>query len=217
MTEKLSQPDELKSLGAQKTTYRYTDADASLLEKFPNPMKMGPGHGEVEITAPEFTSLCPKTGQPDFAKIIVIYEPRVWCVESKSLKLYLGSYRNFGEFHESCVRRIANDLIRLLDPETLTVRGEFTPRGGIPFWPELCYSRPKLLLSYDVLQQDEKGYFVSIIDMPRDGREIGFLNEEDQVIMWANCGQLDGKRVRLYNCSGCFNENLSKPAEIRGY
>jgi len=95
----------------------------------------------IKITAPEFTSLCPMTGQPDFATIKIRYRPRDWCVESKSLKLYLMSFRNSGEFHESCVGRIANDLVALLDPDFLRVRGEFTPRGGIPFWPDVRYWR----------------------------------------------------------------------------
>jgi 7-cyano-7-deazaguanine reductase len=139
----LSQPDALQSLGSSSTDYQYDGADAALLEYFPNPLISGPGRGTVKITAPEFTSLCPKTGQPDFATIVVEYQPFKRCVESKSFKLYLGSYRGVGEFHESCVRKIANDLIRLLDPITMTVRGEFTPRGGIPFWPEVTYQRPQ--------------------------------------------------------------------------
>jgi len=65
--------------------------------------------------------------------------PDQWCVESKSLKLYLGAYRMEGEFHEACVNKICNDLVAVLDPSALTVRGEFTPRGGIPFWPTSRY------------------------------------------------------------------------------
>ena len=80
--------------------------------------------GEVKITCPEFTSLCPLTGQPDFATIVIRYTPGKWCVESKSLKLYLGSFRNVGEFHESCIARIAKDLVTLLEPSTLIVRGK---------------------------------------------------------------------------------------------
>jgi 7-cyano-7-deazaguanine reductase len=99
--------------------------------------------GTLHIECPEFTSLCPKTGQPDFAVIVIDYMPDQWCVESKSLKLYLGSFRNHGEFHESCVTRICNDLVALLDPKELTIRGEFTPRGGIPFWPTASYKRPQ--------------------------------------------------------------------------
>lgn len=132
--------DGVKALGDGKTRYQYDKPDASLLEKFPNPFadkEMNPceAEGSVNITCPEFTSLCPKTGQPDFATIIIDYVPRNWCVESKSLKLYLGSFRNHGEFHESCINRICNDLVKLLKPSKITVKGEFTPRGGIPFWP----------------------------------------------------------------------------------
>lgn len=123
----------LKALGSQKTTYAYEGVDKSLLETFPNPM-MKDG-ATIEIVAPEFTSLCPKTGQPDFATISVVYTPRDLCVESKSYKLYLGTFRMTGEFHEACVQRIFNDLWELLNPKALFVRGEFTPRGGIKFWP----------------------------------------------------------------------------------
>lgn len=136
----LSQPEGLQSLGSNSTDYRYDGADPELLEHFPNPMSGLVG--VVHIEAPEFTSLCPKTGQPDFAKIVIDYQPRERCVESKSLKLYLGSFRNVGEFHEACVARITKDLVALLDPEWLSVRGEFTPRGGIPFWPEIHWVRP---------------------------------------------------------------------------
>ena len=109
------------------------------LETFENPNKSRDFHIQMEI--PEFTCLCPKTGQPDFATIIIQYVPNGKCVESKSLKLYLGSFRNHGEFHESCIARIANDLVALLDPLALRVKGEFTPRGGIPFWPTVTYTK----------------------------------------------------------------------------
>lgn len=136
---KLSDPSGLKALGSQGTTYKLDGADKSLLERFPNPMKHQEVENDVsvvEITAPEFTSLCPLTGQPDFATIVVRYKPRDWCVESKAWKLYLNSFRNFGEFHESCVTRMFNDLWELMDPKELYVQGQFTPRGGISFWPE---------------------------------------------------------------------------------
>ena len=142
--------DGLKSLGQSSgTIYRYEKPDRSLLERFPSPFhpaqEMNPADatGTLHIECPEFTSLCPKTGQPDFAVIVIDYMPDQWCVESKSLKLYLGSFRNHGEFHESCVTRICNDLVALLDPKELTIRGEFTPRGGIPFWPTASYKRPQ--------------------------------------------------------------------------
>jgi 7-cyano-7-deazaguanine reductase len=144
--EKLSKTDHLKALG-KDSSYKYEGADISLLEKFPNPMKLKTAnsfaHAEtkIKVVAPEFTSLCPLTGQPDFATIIIEYIPREWCVESKSWKLFLGSFRQVGEFHESCVTRITQALVDLLDPEYLKVEGQFTPRGGIPFWPTFEYWR----------------------------------------------------------------------------
>lgn len=93
----------------------------------------------VTFTCPEFTSLCPKTGQPDFAKIIINYIPRERMVESKSLKLYLFSFRNHGDFHEDCINIILNDLVKLMDPLYIEVRGLFTPRGGISIYPFANY------------------------------------------------------------------------------
>lgn len=93
----------------------------------------------VTFTCPEFTSLCPKTGQPDFAKIIINYIPREKMVESKSLKLYLFSFRNHGDFHEDCVNIIMKDLCKLMDPRYIEVKGIFTPRGGISIYPFANY------------------------------------------------------------------------------
>lgn len=93
----------------------------------------------VTFTCPEFTSLCPKTGQPDFAKIIINYIPRERMVESKSLKLYLFSFRNHGDFHEDCVNIIMKDLVKLMNPRYLEVKGIFTPRGGIAIHPFANY------------------------------------------------------------------------------
>ena len=93
----------------------------------------------VTFLCPEFTSLCPKTGQPDFAKIIISYIPREKMVESKSLKLYLFSFRNHGDFHEDCVNIILNDLVKLMDPRYIEVKGIFTPRGGIAIHPFACH------------------------------------------------------------------------------
>lgn len=138
--------DHLKSLNAGATVYRHDHPDPGVLEAFDNPFaisEMNPVRavGTLHIECPEFTCLCPMTGQPDFARIVIDYQPDERCLESKSLKLYLGSFRMFGEFHEACVNRICNDLVRLLDPVWLTVRGEFTPRGGIPFWPTAEYRK----------------------------------------------------------------------------
>ena len=87
-------------------------------------------------------SLCPITGQPDFATIYIDYIPDVKMVESKSLKLYLFSYRNHGDFHEDCVNKIMKDLIKLMDPKYIEVTGIFTPRGGISIYPYCNYGRP---------------------------------------------------------------------------
>jgi len=108
---------------------------AAVLERVPNPH---PSKTYLaRFTAPEFTSLCPVTGQPDFAHIVIDYVPRKWLVESKSLKLYLGSFRNHGAFHEDCTIAIADRLVRLLSPRWLRIGGYWYPRGGMPidvFW-----------------------------------------------------------------------------------
>ncbi len=97
----------------------------------------------VTFNCPEFTSLCPKTGQPDFARIIIRYIPREEMVESKSLKLYLFSFRNHGDFHEDCVNIIMNDLVRLMNPRYIEVQGIFTPRGGISIHPFANHADPE--------------------------------------------------------------------------
>ena len=93
------------------------------------------------LTARNFTSLCPMTGQPDFATIYISYVPDVKMVESKSLKLYLFSFRNHGDFHEDCVNIIMKDLIKLMDPKYIEVWGKFTPRGGISIDPYTNYGK----------------------------------------------------------------------------
>src|SRR5919205_404608 len=104
--------------------------DAAILEKVPNPH---PGETYlVRFAAPEFTSLCPLTGQPDFAHLVIDYVPREWLVESKSLKLFLGSFRNHGAFHEACTVAIARRLVAELAPVWLRIGGYWYPRGGIP-------------------------------------------------------------------------------------
>ena len=107
----------------------------ALLERVPAPVS--PHSYVVRFTAPEFTSLCPITGQPDFAHIVIDYAPASWIVESKSLKLYLGSFRNHGAFHEACTLQIADALMDLLAPIWLRIGAYFYPRGGMPidvFW-----------------------------------------------------------------------------------
>ena len=96
----------------------------------------------VKFNCPEFTSLCPITGQPDFATVYISYVPGERMVESKSLKLYLYSFRNHGDFHEDCVNIIMKDLIRLMDPKYIEVWGKFTPRGGISIDPYCNYGKP---------------------------------------------------------------------------
>ena len=127
----------LTLLGAKKTEYP-TDYNPDILETFVN--KHPDSEYLVTFNCPEFTSLCPMTGQPDFARIIISYIPREKMVESKSLKLYLFSFRNHGDFHEDCVNIIKNDLVRLMDPKYLEVTGLFTPRGGISIYPFANYS-----------------------------------------------------------------------------
>lgn len=119
-------------LGNQATSYG-SDYDPTLLETFEN---MHPDREYVvRFDCPEFTTLCPKTGQPDFGHIYISYIPRTRMVESKSLKLYLFSFRNHGDFHEDCVNIILNDLWALMDPMYLEVEGRFMPRGGISIHP----------------------------------------------------------------------------------
>ena len=130
--------DNLKALG-RKTEYR-TDYAPEVLETFEN--RHQDNDYWVEFLCPEFTSLCPITGQPDFAEIRIRYIPDRRMVESKSLKLYLFSFRNHGDFHEDCVNIIMKDLIRLMDPRYIEVLGLFTPRGGIAIHPYANYGRP---------------------------------------------------------------------------
>ena len=109
--------------------------DAAVLERVRN--SQSEVIFNVRFTVPEFTSLCPMTGQPDFAHLVIDYLPADWLVESKSLKLYMGSFRNHGAFHEDCTISIAKRLIELLEPRWLRIGGYWYPRGGIPidiFW-----------------------------------------------------------------------------------
>ena len=125
--------DSLSQLGVQ--TAAPTNPEEAVLERVPNP------HADTlyvaRFTAPEFTSLCPVTGQPDFAHLVIDYAPGDWLVESKSLKLYLTSFRNHGAFHEDCTVAIGRKLADLLEPKWLRIGGYWYPRGGIPidvFW-----------------------------------------------------------------------------------
>jgi 7-cyano-7-deazaguanine reductase len=100
-----------------------------------------PGY-EIEIVLPEYTAICPKTGLPDFGTILVTYTPDKWCLELKSLKEYINSYRDLGIFYENAVNRILRDLVEACQPVSMRVRGEFTPRGGIQSRIEARYTRP---------------------------------------------------------------------------
>jgi 7-cyano-7-deazaguanine reductase len=126
----------------------------AVLERVPNPH---PGESYlVRFTCPEFTSLCPITGQPDFAHLVLDYVPGSWLVESKSLKLYLGSFRNHGAFHEACTLEIALRLRAVLTPVWLRIGGYWYPRGGMPidvFWqsgppPESLWLPPQEVAPY---------------------------------------------------------------------
>ena len=130
--------DHLKALG-RETGYLNTYSP-EVLETFEN--KHQDNDYWVQFNCPEFTSLCPITGQPDFAEIKIMYIPAERMVESKSLKLYLFSFRNNGEFHEDCVIIIMKDLVKLMAPKYIEVIGLFTPRGGISIYPYANYGQP---------------------------------------------------------------------------
>ena len=132
---------ELKSvslLGNQNTKYEL-DYNPGALESFKN--KHAENNYFITFNCPEFTSLCPKTGQPDFATVYINYIPGERCVESKALKLYLFSFRNHGDFHEDCINIIMKDLIKLLNPKYIEVTGEFLPRGGLSIDPYANWGR----------------------------------------------------------------------------
>ena len=137
--ERMDRRDELTLLGAKAdipTTY-----DPSVLESFEN------AHPDrdylVTLRCPEFTTLCPITGQPDFATLLINYVPHVRMVESKSLKLYLFGFRNHGDFHEDVTNIIMNDLVELMQPKYIEVKGLFTPRGGIAIHPYANWANPE--------------------------------------------------------------------------
>lgn len=134
----LENESSISLLGANTNNYD-TVYSPEILEKFSNL------HSDqdyfVKFNCPEFTSLCPKTGQPDFATLYISYIPNDFLVESKSLKLYLFSFRNRGDFHEDCINIIKKDLVKLLDPKYIEVTGKFLPRGGISIDPYSNYGR----------------------------------------------------------------------------
>ena len=131
-TRKKNELKTISHLGNKNTRYDF-EYNPKLLEAFPN---KNPKQDQwVSLVCTEFTSLCPITSQPDFAKIFINYIADKKMVESKALKLYLFSFRNHGDFHEDCVQKICNDLHKLLEPRYIEVMGEFTPRGGIAIYP----------------------------------------------------------------------------------
>ena len=130
--------EKLTLLGNQNVTYA-NEYNPNILEVFEN--KHQDHDYFVKFNCPEFTSLCPITGQPDFATVTISYVPDVKMVESKSLKLYLFSFRNHGAFHEDCVNIIMEDLITLMDPKYIEVWGKFLPRGGLSIDPYCNYGK----------------------------------------------------------------------------
>jgi len=141
-----------------KTEYKF-GYDPNILETFENP-HLGNDYW-VRFNCPEFTSLCPITSQPDFATIYISYIPAKEMVESKSLKLYLFSFRNHGAFHEDCVNIIMKDLVALMEPKYIEVWGEFSPRGGISIYPYCNHSNGepqyRELAQYRMMNRDLKG------------------------------------------------------------
>ena len=131
--------EELTLLGNKVNKYR-TDYAPEVLEKFGN--KHPDNDYFVKFNCPEFTSLCPITGQPDFATVYISYVPDKFLVERKSLKLYLFSFRDHGDFHEDVINIIMKDLVKLLEPKYVEVWGKFLPRGGLSIDPYANYGKP---------------------------------------------------------------------------
>lgn len=131
--------EEITLLGKKKVHYHY-DYCPEILETFQN--KHPDNDYWVKFNCPEFTALCPITGQPDYATIYISYVPNERMVESKSLKLYLVSFRNHGDFHEDVVNVIMKDLVKLMAPKYIEVWGKFLPRGGISIDPYANYGQP---------------------------------------------------------------------------
>jgi 7-cyano-7-deazaguanine reductase len=138
----MTDTSKLSHLGGARTEYPYEDPRPEILESFAH--GVGETRWVVGLEAAEFTSLCPITGQPDFGRIRIQYVPGQLCVESKSLKLYLGAYRNHGSFHEACVNQIADDLVSAISPRYLRVFGDFNPRGGIAIRPMATRWAPQM-------------------------------------------------------------------------
>lgn len=180
MTTEYSKPNALEKLGsgsANARTWEQQPPTPEVLERFPNPMQFSrhPSPNPVQLGGyddpMEFTSLCPKTGQPDHARIVVRYAPKEWCIESKSWKLYLQSFRMWGEFHESCIQRIKDDLIDLIDPIWIEVWGEFTPRGGISINPEARWDQSMKGVTFEQMT-DTRSPEERMAEMLRTGSHV---------------------------------------------
>lgn len=143
-----------ESAEKNRKLYSYNEPNSDLLETFSVPKRtqkpfssrdkkkcFTPASFSVTVETDEFTALCPLTGQPDYGTLKITYSPRYKCLESKSFKLYLMGYRQFGCFHESIVARVAQDLVNALDPDFLQVTGVFKARGGVSFTPTAVYKR----------------------------------------------------------------------------
>ena len=149
----MSNAEHLEQLGGD-TNYEYDNPEANQLETFEYV-----GKSAIQLVGfqtDEFTSLCPKTAQPDFASLDIAYIPRELGVESKSLKLYLFRYRNHGSFHEDCMSKIADDLVETIDPKYLRVIGDFTRRGGIAIKPVTEYIADDAERPTDLLEQYDR-------------------------------------------------------------
>ncbi len=144
--KKLKKSTKAETAGLTKlgkpVAFRFDNPSADILEAFPN--RYPDSNYVIRFEHPEFTSLCPMTGQPDFGRIAVTYAPAEKCVESKSFKLYMGAFRNHGSFMESLTNKIAEDLTGLLQPRRLTVEGFFNVRGGTAISVRVEYLNPKL-------------------------------------------------------------------------
>jgi 7-cyano-7-deazaguanine reductase len=133
----MSEGKDLKQLGSAQTTYKYDSPNVDILETFDN--KCPQRDYMVEFIFDEFTSLCPKTGQPDFATIEINYIPDKLCIESKSLKLYMFAFRSHGAFMETIVNQMLDDFVRICEPRYMIIYGRFNARGGIKINVEAEY------------------------------------------------------------------------------
>ncbi len=127
----------MKNNEKQKLSRKGLDAPLPKLDVFPSQFN----DYKITLEVPEYTSMCPKTGLPDFGKVTLIYVPREWCVELKSFKYYMHAYRNLGIFYENAVNRILQDFVRACKPKWAYIKGEFTPRGGISAIVEQEYGK----------------------------------------------------------------------------